>query len=228
MTTKLKIDLADGVLEVEGSEAFVKAIYNDFKAHFIGEEAVTEDLGRPKRRRRSSRKSSAKTKAKEQKPSPPAAKPELDKSPLKTQEFPIQKSEATPEPEAAATNDSDPKSKESTRKGYSLISDLDLSGVNDHPSLVEFMDAKFPITNEERNLVFSHYLENIINLKTIKADHIYTCYRAVKIRAPLDLEASLQSTGKRRWIKITKAGKLTVTPAGKKYVEEQLPKKIKS
>lgn len=232
MTTKLKIDLADGVLEVEGSEAFVKAIYNDFKAHFIGEEAVTEDLVRPKRRRQSSRKSSAKAKASE--PSAPAVQIEIqrepDKSPLKTQEFPIHKIEAVLKPETtvAAEPEPKPKPKEPARKSYTFLSDLKLTAANDHPSLVEFMDAKFPITNEERNLVFSHYLENIANLKTIKADHIYTCYRAAKIRAPLDLEASLQSTGKRRWIKITKAGKLTVTPAGKKYVEEQLPKKIKS
>ena len=46
MTTKLKIDLSEGVLEVEGTEAFVTAIYNDFKAHFVGEEAVDDLLSR--------------------------------------------------------------------------------------------------------------------------------------------------------------------------------------
>ena len=42
MASKLKIDLSQGVLEVEGSESFVKTIYNDFKAHFIEEETPEE------------------------------------------------------------------------------------------------------------------------------------------------------------------------------------------
>ena len=91
------------------------------------------------------------------------------------------------------------------------------------------MDAKFPIANEERNLVFLHYLQYMLKVKSITVDHVYTCYRAAKIRAPLDIEGSLQSAvSQRRWIKITKAGKLSVTPAGKRYVEKNLPKKIKS
>ena len=44
MTTKLKIDLVQGILEVEGSETFVKAIYRDFKVQFLGEDAVEEEM----------------------------------------------------------------------------------------------------------------------------------------------------------------------------------------
>ena len=51
MTTKLKIDLSEGILEVEGSESFVKAIYNDFKAHFVDNE-TDEVILKPKRSRR--------------------------------------------------------------------------------------------------------------------------------------------------------------------------------
>ena len=43
MTTKLKIDLVQGILEVEGSETFVKAIYRDFKVQFLGEDAIEEE-----------------------------------------------------------------------------------------------------------------------------------------------------------------------------------------
>ena len=53
MSTKLKIDLTQGLLEVEGSESFVKIIYNDFKTHFAGIEAVDNDLKPPRRTRRS-------------------------------------------------------------------------------------------------------------------------------------------------------------------------------
>ena len=44
MTTRLKIDLSQGILEVEGSETFVKAIYNDFKAHFVKSDVTAEEL----------------------------------------------------------------------------------------------------------------------------------------------------------------------------------------
>jgi len=38
MSTKLKINLAEGLLEVEGNEKFVKSIYEDFKKKFIPKE----------------------------------------------------------------------------------------------------------------------------------------------------------------------------------------------
>lgn len=220
MTTRLKIDLSEGVLEVEGSESFVKAIYTDFKAHFISEEAAETSL--VPRRTRKPRKSS-KTKA-------------ASKAPAKEEKTAvIEASEPAPaplqeEPPAAQPQPESPQPKPAPQKPiYTYLDNLDLSANGGRPSLVEFMDAKFPITNEERNLVFLHYLQNMRHLKSITTDHVYTCYRAARIRAPLDLEASLQSTARQnRWIKISKSGNLSVTPAGKLYVEKQLPKKVKS
>jgi len=218
MTTRLKIDLTEGVLEVEGSESFVKAIYSDFKAHFIGEEAAETSLAL--RKTRKSRKRTKKAKVQTTTPSPEKEEPSAAKS----------EPAAKPEPAPPAKPEPPPTPKPAPPKpGYTVINDLDLSAGDGRPSLVEFMDTKFPITNEERNLVFLQYLQKNLNLKSIKADHIYTCYRAVKIRAPLDLEASLKTTANQnKWIKITKTGNLSVTAAGKRYVEKQLPKKIKS
>ncbi len=220
MTTRLKIDLSEGVLEVEGSESFVKAIYTDFKAHFISEEAAETSLvpRRTRKPRKSSKtKAASKAPAKEEKTtvieaSEPAPAPLQEEQPA-----------AQPQPES-------PQPKPAPQKPiYTYLDNLDLSANGGRPSLVEFMDAKFPITNEERNLVFLHYLQNMRHLKSITTDHVYTCYRAARIRAPLDLEASLQSTARQnRWIKISKSGNLSVTPAGKLYVEKQLPKKVKS
>ncbi len=39
--TKLKLDLEQGILEVEGSESFVQSIYNDFKEQ-LSKENKTE------------------------------------------------------------------------------------------------------------------------------------------------------------------------------------------
>ena len=219
MTTKLKIDLTGGVLEVEGSEAFVKAIYNDFKAHFIGDEAVTEELVKPRRgRRKATIKTKKATVSEPPQPVEPVPEPEAD---IVVEAPPA----AVPEAIEIVPQPKEP----SFKPSYTYLSGLDLTAADGRPSLVEYMDAKFPITNEERNLVFLYYLENMVSLKTVTIDHIYTCYRAAKIRAPLDLDGSLQSTIKQRhWIKMAKSGKLSVTSAGKTYVENQLPKKVKN
>ena len=204
MTTRLRIDLSEGVLEVEGTEAFVTAIYNDFKAHFIGEEAV-DDLFRPTRNKRT-RATKKTSKPESQIPARQAPKPG---TPVPKPQSPV----AEPKP-------SPPK------PVYKFLENLDLTAAEDRPSLVEFMDAKFPITNEERNLVFVQYLQNIRKIKSITTDHVYTCYRAAKIRVPVNIEASLHMAA--NWINITKTGRLTVSAAGKRYVEKQLPKKVKN
>ena len=211
MTTKLKIDVSQGILEVEGSEAFVRAIYRDFKVQFLGEEAGEEE-GQPTRRRRSRR---TKTVAK------PSIQPQTGATEVvEKPEMAGAGTETKPTPDAE---------KPLPTPSYNYLKDLDLAATEDHPSLVEFMDSKFPITNEERNLVFIYYLQYTLKQKPITVDHIFTCYRKAKIRAPLDLQHSLEVTAKqRKWIKIAKNGNITTMAAGKQYLEKQLPKKMKS
>jgi hypothetical protein len=212
MTTKLKIDVSQGILEVEGSEAFVRAIYRDFKVQFLGEEAVEE--GTPPTKRRRSRQSRLVKTASQPTPHSQGAAEVVEKAEPTGAVI-----EAEPTPEAE---------KRSPSATYNYLKELELAATDDHPSLVEFMDSKFPITNEERNLVFIYYLQYLLKQKPITVDHIYTCYRKAKIRAPLDLEHSLDVTAKhRKWIRIAKNGNMTTTPAGKEYLEKQLPKKMK-
>ena len=201
MTTKLKIDLSQGLLEVEGSESFVRTIYSDFKTHFAGIDQETDDTKKTRRSRTT--KATAKPKT-----APPAKK-------------------STRQTKMTATPEKTPASKPQTPSPaptYTYIEGLDLGAANDHPSLAEFMDAKFPITNEERNIVFLYFLQDTLKLDAVTPDHIYTCYRAVKFRAPLNIENTLN---RREWIEIGKNGNLTLTTAGKNYVEKQLPKKVK-
>lgn len=227
MASKLKIDLSQGVLEVEGSESFVRTIYNDFKAHFIEDEApeAVEPVKPVKARRtkatRATKATNSRTKstakAVEPQPEPqveaPVAEPVLE---IGDTEFLI---EEKPSSETKISP---------LKPSYTYLKELALGAANGRPSLVEFMDAKFPITNEERNLVFLHYLQNVVGLKSITADHIYTCYKAANIRTPLNIDSSLEQTANQRhWIKIDKSGHLTLTATGKNYVENQLPKKTK-
>jgi len=203
MSTKLKIDLTQGLLEVEGSESFVKIIYNDFKTHFAGIETVDNDLKPPRRARRS--------KPAVKKPDQPVPVPK----PVEKTETPAEEPKPRPKPAPPMPV-------------YTQVEGLDLGSADGRLSLVEFMDAKFPLTNEERNIVFLYYLQHNLKLKSITPDHVYTCYRQAKIRVPLNLENSLRITAdQHNWIKTTKAGKMSLTAAGKQYVEKQLPKKVK-
>lgn len=205
MTTKLKIDLTQGILEVEGSEVFVKSIYRDFKLQFLGEEAVEEEV-KPARRRRGRKSKKA---------------PQITLGPK-----PAAKAGAEPAEAAEPVDEAKVPIPAST---HTYLKDLDLSASPDHPSLVEFMDAKFPITNEERNLVFLYYLQKVINQKPVTADHVYSCYRKVNIRAPLNLDHNLQVTADHHgWIRIAKSGNLAVTAEGKRYAENELPKRVKN
>ncbi len=210
MTTKLKIDLSQGLLEVEGSEAFVRTIYSDFKTHFAGIEDEEEGTTASKRTRRS-RKSKTTT----------------NKTSKTTAS--AKKSTATTEKVAPTTatekEEAPPKPTPPKPPTYTYIDGLTLEATDSHPSLVEFMDTKFPITNEERNIVFIYFLRQMLKLDQVTPDHIYTCYRAVKFRAPLNIENTLT---RRDWIEVDGDNNLKLTEAGKKYVENQLPKKVKN
>lgn len=214
MTTKLKIDLAQGVLEIEGSESFVKAIYTDFKAHFIGEgqplpsESSEEPPAPlPPRRGKTVRlKHAAKNPPAVVTPAPPPSTPPTESSP------------------AVETVDTKtPKRKTITVSPYNLVKDLNLRAEKGRPSLTEFTDLKFPITNEERNLVFVYYLQEILKLESITLDHVYTCYREVNIRNPVNIQNSLEVTANQhQWVQM-KDGDIEITPAGRDFVEKRLP-----
>ena len=196
MTTKLKIDLTQGVLEVEGSETFVRNIYNDFKTHFVPDAAPLPDTQLPPRTRR----------AKAKKPTVPESVSNV---------IPVTTKQSVP-----------PKIKTTPKTNYTFLTDLDLTANSDRLGLMEFTDFKFPITNEERNLVFVYYLKETLGLAKVTVDHIFTCYKEVHIRAPINIENSLNITANhRKWISIAKSGALTLTRQGRKYVEEKLPVK---
>ena len=227
MVTRLKIDLSQGLLEVEGSETFVKAIYSDFKAHFVESDGQAQDetpLGVKPRRVRTPKRRKTHPETTPELVEPPATEVVITPSEVITPSVPEPPAELQP-PEPA----SEPKAPPPPLPTYTFLEDLKLGAASGRPSLVEFMDAKLPITNEERNVVFLYYLQHILKVKPITLDHVYTCYRQAKIRAPLNIENSLRMTAEHRgWIKANQNGSMTVTSDGKQYVEKQLPKKVKN
>ncbi|MBE7471908.1 MAG: hypothetical protein DPW09_04350 [Anaerolineae bacterium] len=234
MTTKLKIDLSQGILEVEGSETFVKAIYTDFKANFVEPDgrATEEETALAAKSKRIKTPRSPKIR---RGTTPVPVEPPTDEAipaptPVVSEVIPEPLPEAVPPPPPPEPEPSLPAAEiKVPAPTYTYLQTLELGHTSGHPSLVEFMDAKLPITNEERNLVFLYYLQHILKVKPVTLDHVYTCYREAKIRAPLNIENSLRLTAEHRgWIKANQNGSMSVTPEGKLYVEKQLPKKVKN
>jgi hypothetical protein len=220
MTTKLKIDLTQGVLEVEGSETFVKTIYTDFKNHFINEnhvsttETPSEESPSNPEPRRSKAPRASRTKSQpvvEEMVALPTA-PETT-APLV---------ETMPPPATAEAKSAKRKSLSATLP-HNLVPNLNLQAEKGRPALTEFTDLKFPITHEERILVFVYYLQEILKLDTITIDHITICYLEMKIRIPPNLQNSLEQTATGHgWIDLNN-GNLEITTAGRDYVEKRLP-----
>jgi hypothetical protein len=154
MTTRLKIDLSQGLLEVEGSETFVKAIYNDFKAHFVESDGQLEETPLTAKPRRVKTVRSAKTRT-ETVPLP--IQPSADETKLASA-APVAEVVAPPIAEPVIIPPPpepipEPKAPAPILPTYTYMEDLKLSAAGGRPALVEFMDSKLPITNEERNLV---------------------------------------------------------------------------
>jgi len=189
MTTKLIIDLSRGLIEVEGSEAFVEKIYQDFRAQISANNA-------------------------------PIAKQ------LPDQHKPIiAPSKPSPSPTKSKSPPTKPKKTASSASG-SFLKDLDLSGSGGKTSLREYSSRFAFKSNMERNLIFTYYLQNELELDDIGINHIFSCYRNMPgTKIPGNLKQSLYDTSSKGWIAITSIDSgITVSTAGINYLEHDIPK----
>lgn len=69
-------------------------------------------------------------------------------------------------------------------------------------SLKELVAEKKPQTNEERFAVIVFYLEKELQQKDIDRDHVYTAFKELGIKAPVDIDAALRK----------QCGKVGLTP----------------
>ncbi len=188
MIAKLRIDMSSGLLEVEGSEDFVKSIYEDFKANLAKSPVPVQN---PKADHQMDQEK------------PPASKKKVKaKKPSAANSFP---------------------SKTKAKKAPGLVKDLDLSGGTDEPSLKEFFAGYDHKTNYERNLIFTYYLKQVINVDKVTLDHIFTCYRNVNQKIPKALEQSMRDTAKGRgWVDIDNLDDIGVPVAGINHLEHDM------
>ena len=128
--------------------------------------------------------------------------------------------------EPAVEKKSSKTKKKSAVKQPQLIKDLDLSGKNVGKSLKEFVLEKEPSTNIERTTVFVYYLQNILGISEITADHVFSCYKDIGARFPQNLPQNLNDTASSRYGFIeTNNGNYTMSIVGINLVEHDMPKK---
>ncbi|MDK9556839.1 hypothetical protein QQF73_04310 [Marinobacter sp. M216] len=186
MSTKLKIDISTGFLEVEGSEEFVKLIYEDFKDRWVSKSTAPEEV---------------------------QTTPESEESKPKTTKA-----------KKSSSNGASP-SKAKPKKAPEFLKNLDLSGPGDSPSLKDFFSSYEHKTNYERNLIFVHYLKEILGIEKVTLDHVFTCYRNVGQKIPKALEQSLRDTSKDRgWVDIDDLEDIKVPVAGYNHITHDMEK----
>ncbi len=106
----------------------------------------------------------------------------------------------------------------------SLISDLNLRPQNT-VSLRDFVAEKTPKTNEEHFAVFVYYLQHKLNISGINQNHIYTGFKELNIKVPIDINDGLYKCAHRKgWIDASDTSNITITTRGENFVEHDLPK----
>jgi hypothetical protein len=100
-----------------------------------------------------------------------------------------------------------------------------LSNINFFPdgktSLGDFFNKYTPSSDNERNLIFVYYLQEIIGISGITLDHIYTCYDALDLRISENLPQTIRNTkSKKGWIETEDTNNIRITVKGTNQIKQ--------
>ena len=170
VNTKLTINLRDGILDVDGSEEFVRSIYEDFKGE------VAKRVSSPAT---ASRQIEA------------PAIPVQDADEIVGKDKP--KKQRTKR--VTTTTGEGPKVRTGKYKP-TFDSTLNVKG------LPKYYDSMNPYNAAEKILTFAAFLRDSLKMESCTADHIYTCFFAVKDRTKIP-EAFEQAFRDMRWSRLS-------------------------
>src|SRR5262249_35065946 len=106
---------------------------------------------------------------------------------------------------------------------YTLLGNLNLRPA-DKPSLRDFFAEKKPDDQMAQVAVFVSYLTRTVGETNVGYDHLYTCFRNVEKRVPLDLPKVVSNAARKKgWIDQKETKALRLTTAGENYVDHDLP-----
>lgn len=106
-----------------------------------------------------------------------------------------------------------------------VLKNLDLGG-GSNLSLKEFFNKYIPKNNMERNLVFAYYLQHIVEEEPITLEHIFTCYRHMKLKSSKAIHQSLVDTSRiHGWLDTSSMNDIKVPISGMNHIEHEMKKR---
>lgn len=197
MTTKLHINLAQGIIDIEGDPDLVRAIYQDFKDQLL--DAVTRappasaaPMPAPAPTGNSDNASDASGKPKPKRRAPAKKKANGDEN------------------VSGVVADS-PK----------LDKNLDTSGLG------AFYGKYVPKNNAEKILIFLKFMVDELGIESPNTDQVYTCFKATGEKIPKAFaQAFYDTSSKLGYIDFRGATDLPITIAGDNHFNLSLKKKV--
>ena len=108
---------------------------------------------------------------------------------------------------------------------YTIVKDLNLQPEG-KSSLREFFAEKRPGDQQEQFAVILYYLCNVIEVSNIGANHIFTGFKDVGVRSPLDILSLARKVAHRKgWVDSSDSDNLQMPVRGQNFVEQDLPRK---
>jgi hypothetical protein len=112
---------------------------------------------------------------------------------------------------------------------WRVVKDLDIYG-NGRKSFEDFIAEKRPSSNEDRYVVVVYYLSEILGVSAVSIHQVGTVFRLTKAwKEPTNVAGGLSVAASRKGTLDTKDYEdIKITPAGRNFVEHDLPPKPKS
>lgn len=188
--TKLRIDLKNGFLEVEGEETFVKEIFGEYKdvlGHLIARQAETNQV------------------------------PALE-APAEEQGGEALKVKKPKKASGAAKNTG-------VKETHTILGDINFK-LPGKPSLKDFIADKKPKEEGgELVTILVYYMQKILGIENLTADHVYTAYKEAGVKVPTALNQSMKNIRSRQgWLDTSDMNNIRTTIKGDNLVEIDLPR----
>lgn len=119
-----------------------------------------------------------------------------------------------------STKGSSPKVHTSSQT-YKLVGDLDLLPKG-KKGLKEFYTTLKASGNYEYYLIIIYYLERVLGISDIGADHIYTCFKHLNLKVPNIIKGLHDLKRRKGWVNTSNMADVKVTISGENHLEHEL------
>jgi hypothetical protein len=196
---KLRVDIANGVLEAEGDESFVRDMHAEFQS-YVRQSATPATPARPQE----------------------AAVP----VPAEAQEAEggTNEQKGRRKPSRRRPKGPSPDNVQASKKASYEPRVLTEMNFSDLPGYLGGYSPKKG--HKELIPLFAKYLETEKKITPFSADHLFTCYRFAKTKPPAAFTQTLyDARGKHHFLRFENFDAISLTHIGETYVEHDIPRK---